>query len=133
MNPSHVIAHFRRRETQLMTSTCTITRGSGTPVWNPTTGTYDDPGTTIYTGVCRLAAPNRQASDVEAAAATYALTDYVVTLPITTDARVDDKVTINASDDPIAAGLVLIVEAVPKSDWQVARKAHCREYTQEPT
>lgn len=133
MNPSHVIAHFRRRETQLMTSTCTISRGSGSPVWNPTTGTYDDPGTTVYTGACRLAAPNRQASDVEGGGSMYAVTDYVVTVPVGTDVRVDDKVAITASDDPIASGLVLIVEAVPKSDWQVARKLHCREYAPEPT
>lgn len=125
--------HFRQRETQLMTSTCTITRGSGSPTWNPATGTYDDTATTVYTGRCRLAAPQRQASDVEAAAATYAITDYVVTLPIATDVRVDDTITITTSDDPSGDGLVLIVESVPKSDWQVARKAHCREYTQEPT
>ena len=133
MNPAGAIAHFRRREMSLMSSACTITRGSGAPVWDPETGTYVDAQTTVYTGKCRLVAPNRTTSDVEAGNASYAITDYVVLLPIDTDVQVDDRISVDTSDDPTAAGLVLQVSAVPKGDWMVVREAHCQEFTQEPT
>lgn len=124
--------HFRRREMQLMTSTCTVTR-RGTETWNETTGQYDYTLTTVYTGKCRLSYPSRTAGDVEAGGSAYAVSDYVVTLPIDTDVQVDDTITVNTSTDPLGDGLTLVVETVPKSDWQVVRKVLCREYTQETT
>ncbi len=133
MNDAHLLATFRRDRAARWASTCTITRGDGEKVWNPDTGDYDEGTTAVYTGRCGLSSPGRTASDVQAAGAAYAVSDYLVTVPIGTDVHVDDTVTVSDSLDPAVDGLVLIVEKVPKSDVQVVRDVWCREYLQEPT
>lgn len=135
MDPISTTDRLRVRQEQLMTASCAVTRRdtSTEPVWNPDTGELVQPSMTVYEGKCRLAYPSRTAADVEVAGATYAVSDYIVMLPLMTDVAVDDVIVINSSPDPAASPLTLVVERVPKSDWQVVRRADCREYTGEPT
>lgn len=135
MNPSGAIAHFRRREHQMMASTCTITRRDpeAEPVWNDATGAYEYPSLTIYSGKCRLAQPIKNPLESEAGGAPISTADFIVFVPLDTAVQIDDIVTVTGSADPAGDGLVLNVVGVPASDWQVVREIQCQVHTREPT
>lgn len=77
------LPELRAQAESMMRDTCVITGDGGEPVWNDETGTYDTPASvTIYTGKCRLRMPRAAGTRVDSGAATWAVDDGVLSLPV---------------------------------------------------
>jgi hypothetical protein len=100
----------REKRRLLMTDTVTVTRVTGR-VFDPSTGTYTDTTVTQYTGIAdvknlQVGAGQAQAGEREITTRSY---DVVLPFGTTADIRIDDRVTVNTSDDPNLVGLMLTV------------------------
>lgn len=113
-----------------MIDTCTITR-PGTPVFDPATGTYTTPSTTVYTGKCRVRTRSLgflRSRDVEAGERETVIWPYTVAVPVSAaDIQVLDEVTINTSNDPALVDHALRVRTAQLATDATARKMDCEE------
>ncbi|HWU21550.1 MAG TPA: DUF6093 family protein [Nocardioides sp.] len=121
---------LRAQAESMMTDTCTITR-PGEPVFDSTTGTYTDAGTTVYTGKCRIRTRSigflrdRQA---EAGEELTTIWPYIVAVPISaSDVKVLDVVTVDTCADPLLVGVTLRVRIANAGTNANARKLDCEE------
>lgn len=114
----------------MMTDTCTITR-PGEPVFNPTTGTYTTPSTTVYTGKCRVRTRSvgfLRDRLAEAGEMQDVIWPYIVAVPMSvTDVQVLDEITITASKDPALVNVSMRVRIAALGTFANARKMDCEE------
>jgi hypothetical protein len=88
----------------MMQDTCTITRGSE-QVFNATTGKYEPgPGTSVYSGICRVQSVRAQASNPEAGGAVFTVERVELQVPFGTALDVGDAVLIDSSVNPVVVG-----------------------------
>lgn len=107
----------------LMLDTCTVTRPSGPPVFDPVTGGYTIPDPTpVYDGPCRLK-PWGAGQDAQAGEQQVVLRRYHVALPADTPdvVAVGDVFTLTSSADGWAVGHSLVVVAVEFATARTAR------------
>ena len=76
------LPYLRAQAESLMVDTCEIT-AAGEPVWDEGDGIFT-PGaaTTVYEGKCRLRKPSAAPRDTESGETTWAVDDYVLSLPV---------------------------------------------------
>lgn len=115
-DPTRFLAVARERRKIMMRSRCEIRRPQAEREWDPVTGTYSDPGTTlVYEGPCQLkprsALSPAQLRDL--GGAEHADGGYVVQLPHEVPLiDMSDTVTVTASDDQWIVGRALPVSWV---------------------
>ena len=80
-----------------MVDTCTIGRGTGIPVFNPATGSYEPSSTPVYTGKCRLQSVRAQANNPEAGGAEFTVERLELQLPFGTVFEIGDIATYASS------------------------------------
>jgi hypothetical protein len=114
------IAFFRQAERQLMDSTVTVVRDDGEPTFDPDTGAYTQPTTTIYTGDALVRASNWEGSDTEAGETEVRLRTARIKFPADTPVLRDDRVTVDASADTRMVGRTFRVTDVLVDDWQIS-------------
>jgi hypothetical protein len=120
------VAHFRRRQESLFRSTCDITR-AGTPVFDPATGTYTSPSSSVASDVaCLIRAES--ASERQAGETQVTLNRFVGKLPANTEVETGDILTVTASrhDDGLV-GRVMTVVDVQHDDLQITRRVILEE------
>lgn len=116
----------------MMADTCTITRPSGPPVFDATTGQYNDPPApiTVYSGKCRIRTRGKFLRNSEAVAgdALVVLWPYIVAIPADAP-RVDvlDVVTITGSRDEALVDAEMRVRITSLATDQTARRLDCEE------
>lgn len=102
-DPGRFLAVARERRQLMMRSRCRITRPNTERTWDPTSGTYDTPETTVvYEGVCQLKARSSStpARLETAASGELASGGYEVVLPYDVpQVEMTDTVTVIESDD----------------------------------
>jgi hypothetical protein len=122
---------MRAQAESMMTDSCVITRASGDPVFNATTGKYDTPTPdTIYTGKCRIRTRSQFLRDRAADGGEHQVLiwSYIVSVPLTvTDIRVDDVVTVTASTDPALVERELKARITNLATNSTARRIDCEE------
>lgn len=108
-----------------MTDTWTITR-KGVPVLNETTGNYDAPVTTVYTGPGKLQSFESYEQTPSAGGHTFAVMRPHLHLPITSASaavRVDDIATCTASSvDPSLVGTKVTIAGIQSKTYMTARR-----------
>jgi hypothetical protein len=114
------VAFFRQAERQLMDSTVTVVRDDGEPTFDPDTGAYNQPTTTIYTGDALVRASNWEGSDTEAGETEVRLRTARIKFPADTPVLRDDRVTVDASADTRMVGRTFRVTDVLVDDWQIS-------------
>lgn len=120
------VALLQNAVLQTMSDTVKITRaGAGDPVFNETTGQYEDPTpTTLYASqVCRIGSVGMQGNVVQAGEQPVSLRLYNVTLPIgVDDLAINDTVEVLSSEDAYLVGKTLRVEDVKGTFHAVQRR-----------
>lgn len=124
-------AFFERQQMLLFRDEATVTRGSGTPTFNPATGvTTTVPGATVYTGECLIRGTSWQGFDVGVGETEVRSRTVRGWLPKDTAVEVNDVLTVTASThDAGMVGRVMRITDVPKDGWQVVRKVLLEEIT----
>lgn len=120
---------MRQQAESLMTDTCTITRGAASPVLNESTGKYDTPGSTVYSGKCRVRSGNTQASGRDAGDAFALVNRTTVSVPVGSAAFVTgDLVTLtDAPLNPQLIGARFKVLSVSDQSQPTALRLECEE------
>lgn len=119
-----LVRTFRRDTTRRWHVEADLVRDNGDPVFDPNTGTYTDPETTIYSGPVGLRPQGTEARIVEYGGQAVTLRTYDVELPADTDVRRGDELTVTASPlDADLVGRTLTVIDVLYDDRQVVRRA----------
>lgn len=125
---------MRSTSASALPDTCTITRPSGEPTLNDTTGDLDPAGTTtIYVGACRVRQRGSQEQDTQVGDLHETLGDYVGTLPASAtddrvtsgdpnDLQVDDTLTVTRSTDPAMVGRPFAIVHNGAGSWQIDRR-----------
>lgn len=118
-----------------MTDTCRITRaGAGEPVFNETTGQYDDPApVTVYEGKCRI--PRRDPATAQAATAgeaTWKVGEFPLALPMKAaggaDVAVGMTVTyLSSANDAGLAGHMFGITGVARQTDAIERRFRMKE------
>lgn len=106
-----------------MRDRCKIER-PGDPVFDPVTGQYTSTATPIYTGPCRLKEAFTS-EEAQAGEQQIRTRRYTVSLPwdkATTPVKVEDVVTLTASDDAWVTGVALYVISVEYGSDRSARR-----------
>lgn len=121
--PAGFAAHHQRPVLDTLTAVCTLTRGGGTPTFNPTTGTTSySGGTVIGTGIaCRVQDQLlRRVQMVEFGGQQVTIGRIRITLPLAQDVATDDRLLITASDTPNLVGKAFRVMQIELSSiaWQ---------------
>lgn len=104
MSLQSALAQGRRAAESLMVDSCTVSRGSGEPVFNPETGQYETSGSTVYDGKCRIQSGGTQASNPEAGGAVFTVERVELQLPFGTDLEIGDTTLITGSVNPGLVG-----------------------------
>lgn len=124
MDPALLL--WRRDHERLMTGSCTIVRRT-LGAFDPDTGRHAAPtDSQIYTGKCLVRALPADTS-VQLAGEDVQTVDMEVRVPHTVDARREDRVTVDTSDDPNLAGRLLLVRRVEHDDWVTHRRLLCED------
>lgn len=123
-------ARFRASERRLMKSQITAVRDSGPPTYNPDTGAYTQPTTTIYTGDALVRMSAWEGADVGAGQTEIRLRPGRVKLPHAAVAlRKDDRFTVTASDNPPLVGRTYRVTDFYGDDWSPSAPYFTEEVT----
>lgn len=128
MTVRSTLARARRRAESVMIDTCTITRaGTGASTWDEETETTVPPArTTVYTGRCLVMARDVSGSEIDLADQEVSTRAYVVSVPVSvTGAAVGDRVHVDASTDPAAAGRDLVVDSIDAVTVATMRRLFC--------
>lgn len=123
-------AYFRRRERALMTSTGTVVRDDGEPVYDPVTGDFSQPVTTVYEGDMLVRMAAWEGSDVAAGQTEIRTRPWRLKLPHdAVQLRKDDRVTIGVSDNPGLIGRTFRVTDWFGDDWAPSAPYFAEEVT----
>lgn len=123
------IARARAAQEKVFLDTCTVTRATGEPVFDPDTGQVITPTVTVYTGRCRVLPADSGADEVQAGETLVGTPDVTVRFPVDTDVRRDDVVTITGSTyDPGMVDKSYTVRKAVNDGRQFARHVVCEEY-----
>lgn len=106
--------HRRDAEEDFGTTIKVVRPDSGDVTWDGTK--YVAATVTVYEGGCRLRSQESNAVVVQAGDLPITLRTYNISVPHTASVRIDDKVAVTASDDPLAVGLALRIIDVPKTE-----------------
>lgn len=124
---------LRREAEGRMIDTCTIRRPGGDPVFDPDTGDYiDPPSTVVYSGKCEVQiSDGLTASTAEAGGTEITARRLALKVPVSvTGIKVDDLVTIDACvNDSELVGSQFRVIAGHAKTWATARRLHVEEVT----
>jgi hypothetical protein len=135
---------MRLTSASALPDTCTITRPSGEPTLNDTTGDLDPAGTeTVYVGACRVRPRGSQEQDTQVGDLHETLGDYVGTLPASAtaeqvtsgdpnDIRLDDSLTVTASTDTAMVGRTFRIVHNGHGSWQIDRRIGLEDREQPP-
>lgn len=129
MSVESILRLGRARRESLMQSTCRISRPAGEPVFDPDTGSYTAPGTTvIYEGKCQLK-PTFSPAEREGSSGQreVALNAYDLVLPwdaanLVGPVQIEDTAEILSGDDAWAIGKQFPVGWVEQSDTRTHRR-----------
>lgn len=129
MSASSTAARGRAFAEQQFGSTCTVRARSTGGTTDPDTGAYTDtPGSTVYSGPCRVRPAGREASTAQAGGAEVFVYDYLVSIPFAEADVVEGyRLTIDSSPDPALVGVVLEVQKVDRGEHISARRLFCSE------
>ena len=113
---------LRAQALSLMTSTATITRGTGEPVWDPVLEEMSDGAATIYDGPARLLRISSMTGrPVDAAGESVVVTPYTLTLPWDTEGIEDgDRIEVD--------GMTLWAKWIAYGTHRVELRVGCAEY-----
>jgi len=113
-----------------MADTCTavVPGDLNDATFDPVTGEYDNPGTTLYTGKCRVKY-QAWAATPKSGETTVVVARYIVSLPTSAAVLpVDCDITVTASaDDAALVGSVFRVRETMKQSYATARRYVCEE------
>ena len=117
-----------------MTDTCTITSDDTTTTFDPNTGTYTEtPGTTIYTGKCRVQVTDSVTTTGENVGEQLVITERVtISIPVSADpVPINSVVTITAVADisTVAVGAKYRVTGSHAATHKTARRLPCELVT----
>lgn len=133
MNISIAVQRGRVLAESLMTDACTITEaGTGDPIYDPVTDTYQYPAVTVvYDGKCRVRPARTEDRSRDAGADVVTTRSSVISIPMdVTAVSVDAVVLITASaQDPALADTRFRVVGVTKGSQVTARRLVCEEVT----
>lgn len=129
MSVDSAVAYFRRRERALMTSTGTLVRDDGEPVFDSDTGDYSQPTTTIYTGEALVRANQWEGADTEAGETEVRLRTARIKFPADTPVLRDDRFTVDSSPDARMVGRTFRITDVLVDDWQISGTTFGEEVT----
>lgn len=118
-----VLPELRAQAESMMRDTCVIT-AEVAGGWNDDTGTYDEPTqTTIYSGKCRLRMPRAAGARVESGAATWAVDDGVLSLPVDGSQAVTagHVAVVTLSNDPLGTVRVTVQATHAQTDSTARR------------
>lgn len=117
-----------------MVDTCRVTT-PGAPVWDDSTGTYTEGApTTVYEGACRIRKPAAAPQNADAGEASWAVDQYVLSLPIAGSSDVtdgNDVEILTSANDPATVGLLLTVSGVHVQTHSTARRVPCKVVTRD--
>jgi hypothetical protein len=124
-------AYFESRQVALFRDEATVTRGTGTQVYDPGTGlVVTTPGAEVYSGPCLLRQMAWQGSDVSVGETESRLRPMRVKFPKDTDIDKDDTIVPSASTyDESLIGRSFRVTDVFRDGWQIVRTVICEEVT----
>lgn len=109
-------------------SSVTVQRNdSGSVTWDGSE--YVPAVVTVYSGAARVRSQGTQAVVVQAGDRPFTMRTYDVQLPHDTDVRINDRVTVIASRDPLAVDVSMRVIDVPKTEWVSVRNVIAVEET----
>lgn len=120
----------RQQAESLMTDTCTITRGAASPVLNESTGKYDTPGSTVYSGKCRVRSAGNVGSQGRDAGDAFAIVARpTISVPVGSASFVTgDLVTLtDAPLNPQLVGARFKVLSVSDQSQPTALRLECEE------
>ena len=113
-----------------MVDACLITRGTGTPVWDETTGTWSAPGAvTVYSGKCKLQTQNVAVNEADVAGREVGLVLHRLDLPVDGSGQVarGDTATMTACRlDASVVGRSFTVEGPHRGSGKTARRLPVR-------
>jgi len=118
-------AHHRPVLATTRTATITFTRLSGTPVFDPVTGSTSQPKTTVYSGLFRI--QEQQVTVTDAAAERITTHAYQVSGAAEVDLKIDDVGTVDASNDPTLVGRKLRVTDIQRGSLLFERTFTCTD------
>ena len=127
---SVIEAGRRFHERAVLLDECTITR-LGEPSFNPSTGLYTTPETSVFTGACHMSPfTGARTLDEEFGGEIVVTRNYSLKLPWTASTvRREDKVVITSSADPGLVGRVFRVDQVDAETHQMSRRIICEAIT----
>ena len=128
------LPNMRERAEALMVDTCTITSGEASTTFDPNTGTYTTtPGSTVYTGKCRVQVTDSVTTTGENVGEQLVITERVtISIPVSADpVPINSVVTITAVDDisTVAVGAQYRVTGSHAGTHKTARRLPCEQVT----
>ena len=129
MSVDSIIRKARTAYQGVMTTTVTVTRGTGSGTFNPATLSYHpSTQTTVYTGPCLMrpvGKPGHSTGQPEEMAAMLAY-QYLIKFPANTPVQRGDAVTVTGSTyDSTLVGVTVWVADVDSDEWQTTQDAKC--------
>ena len=132
MSAAAALLEGRRQAEALMIDECTITRGTGEPVIDPTTGAVTDgPGEVIYSGKCKVQSKDSATASPDSAGHSFVLVSRQVHIPANAaDVEDDDVVEITASLlNTFGVGKKYRVEGFTPDTFDTAARLPVKEMT----
>lgn len=114
-----MFAMSRRDAEEDWRSTVTVSRDGEPSVWDGTQ--YVPTVETVYAGGGRVRTQGTAATVVQAGGRPVTMRTYDVQIPPDVDVRIDDRIVVDSSTDPVAEGLHLRVIDAPKTEWLSVR------------
>lgn len=125
MSIETAIARFRTRQADQFTTTATVNRPIGEPVFDPQTGDVTQDYELTFSGGCKIRPDStRSTAEVDAGETSVALPDFNAKFPVDTDIQRGDVVLVTASrHDAGMVGKTYTVAMAQNDEWQIARVA----------
>lgn len=126
------VDRMQTKQADLFVTTVTVTRIGTAGAFDEATATYVTASTTtIYTGAALVRPLTDAVSD--AGDETLSVNGYTIKLPVGTDVRLGDIVTVTASvHDSSMVGMTLRVDEVHEDEWQIAQVCRASVQTSRP-
>jgi hypothetical protein len=123
------ITKFRTSQAALFTENASIQR-PGESTFNPTTGAFSQPMTSVFTGPSLLRPATEHGPTVQIGEQAMRVNEYIFKCPVNTSIQKNDVITINSSTyDSGLVGRKYRITTVLRDGWQICRKARCEEVT----
>lgn len=126
MSEQAIVRAGRIAAERRMSSSCTITRASGTPTLDPATGELTATTTTVYTGKCHVRPTAIESQARDQGDGRTEVWPFTVSVPwAVTGIRPGDVIDVTSSTDPDAEALTYIVRSVAVGPTVTARRMGC--------